>query len=375
MKRLNIISLLSIALCFLAINANEYKIHKNFKNEQIYNLNDDTISFHSLFTHIRSIPIEGTSDHPVFNVTDVAVRESLVVVLERKSARLTAFNVRGEVQYQVGEPGGAPGEFSNPYWVGFDANGRLAVLEGPGNSRIQFLEPETGQSLDVLTDGIRVQPFCDDVHFYENESGDHRVMFPTQAPCTSEKTGLCVIHKHSVSSDTTIERFAKRENVRKNAIGVPWIMEYSNNDQIYISHIRGGSVRVYNKYGEYIKSIDISKADVFLELDNSQFSSQYDGQTVQKMLDKKYSRVWNLSVVDDEIVVYHFGKTKEDQSFRMSIFGKENGRYLASTPTWERGKRKLVTVQDDRFFFLEADRSSDVGSYDLHEYRFDGARK
>ena len=347
-----------------------YNSEKNYPGKVKHRINEDTSSFKSLFSLVRSISIEGTPEHPVHNVTNLAVRDSLIVVLERKSATLTAFNFRGELLYQAGGPGGAPGEFTNPYWVGFDAKRRLAVLEGPSNSRIQFLDPENGETLDVLTEGIRVVPFCDDVHFYRDSSGDHRVIFPTQAPCTSNKGGLCVIHKHSISSKRTIERFASSKKVRKSAIGVPWILDYENDNRIYVSHLRGGQINIYNIDGKSIGKVDISKSDQFKELDNSQFRKKYGKINIKNMLNERYSRVWNISVLDENILVHHFGKGRKNQSHRISVFDKESGKYITSTSEWKRSTRELIEVQGNRFFFVKTDRESEVGSYVVNEYRY-----
>jgi hypothetical protein len=191
------------------------------------------------FSHVRSIPIQGTEEHPVYNIKNLAVQDSLIVILERKSATLTAFNLEGGFQYQVGGPGRGPGQFTNPYWVGFDVGGRIAVLEGPANNRFQFIDPGNGKSLDVLTEDVLVTPECDHVYFYENESGDHRAVFSTQVSCTSSSGGLCTIHKYDINSRKSVKRFARKDKVDKNALGDPWILGYDGDERLYISHVHG----------------------------------------------------------------------------------------------------------------------------------------
>lgn len=338
-----------------------------------YNVNDDTISFDNLFSHVRSISIEGSKNHPVYDITNLAVRDSLIVVLERESATLTAFNLQGTFQYQVGRPGGAPGEFTNPYWVGFDGKGRIAVLEGRGNSRIQFLDPENGQSLDVLTNDLPVMPLCDDVYFYENGMGDHRVIFPTQAPCTSSDGGLCVIQKHDVSSDSVLVRFASEKEVDKNALGVPWTLGYDGDNRMYISHVHGRYISTYNKNGVNIGKIDLNDTGVFIDIDYSNVRGS--GPDAPRLVEEERSLVHNIDIVRGEVIVHHAAKSDEGMSFYISVFNKQNGKHLANTPPWQQSKHELVEVQGDRFFFVETNRESDVGSYVVHEYRYEGTGK
>jgi len=271
----------------------------------------------------------------------------------------------------VGGPGRGPGQFTNPYWVGFDVRGRIAVLEGPANNRFQFIDPGNGKSLDVLTEDVLVTPECDHVYFYENESGDHRAIFSTQVSCTSSSGGLCTIHKYDINSRKSVSRFARKDKVDKNALGASWILGYDGDERLYIFHVHGVNVSIYNISGEYIDKISLNKLDSFKEIDYSKVRGKEAGTLVET----DRSLVWDISAVDGHVVIHHGQKSGEDITNYMSVFDGRTGEHLATTPGWTRSKHELVEVQGDRFFFVETDRKSDVGSYVIQEYRYEGIGK
>ena len=111
----------------------------------------DGPDFDDLFERVRSIEIRGTSEHPIFNVSGMAMHEGRIALIDRNSHTLTVLNKDGEILYQVGGRGEGPGNLTAPDWVGFDAFGRIVVKEWHGNHRVQLFEAENGQSVDVFS--------------------------------------------------------------------------------------------------------------------------------------------------------------------------------------------------------------------------------
>lgn len=326
---------------------------------------NDSTAFTDLFSHVRSIPIQGTDKHPVFDLVDLAVRDSLIVVLDQQSATVTAYNLNGEFLYQTGRPGGGPGEFTNPVWVGFDARGRIVILEGMGNHRIQFLSPEDGRSLELLTSDIIVPPYSK-AHI-EGEIGAQRIIFYTGALCTDGTDERCVVQEHDLSTGELIRRFAPADEVNPEARSIPWIVGRGDEGRTYVSHINGPNIVVYQRGGTYLHQFAIDQVPDFHPLE--QASLPESRREVYDALEgKKYSKIRSVSSVGDDIVVDHlYANNQTNTSKYISVFD-QNGTHQVTTSVGY----LLRTVQGDRFFFVEEKPESETGSYVIHEYRYEG---
>lgn len=333
--------------------------------QNVFSVDDDTVAFDHLFSHVRTIPIKGTDEHSVFDLADLAVRDCLIVILDQQSATLSAFDLDGEFLYQTGQAGQAPGEFTNPSWVGFDARGRIVVLESMGNHRIQLLSAKDGQSLEVLTSDIIAPPYGK--ASIEGEVGAQRIIFYTFASCTDGTSGRCVVQEHDLSSGEMVRRFAPVDEVNPEARSIPWIVESSPEGRTYVSHIWGPYVAVYQQDGSYLHRFDLDKAPNFYPLDQSTLPESRR-EVFDALEDKEYSKVRSISAVEGDIVIDHLYAVKQsDNPKYISVFDQD-GTHQASTAV----DHLLRTVQGDRFFFVEENSQSDVGSYLIHEYRYEG---
>ena len=279
----------------------------------------DTLSFKEAFTHVQSISLEGTNESPLFDLTDIAVRDSLIAALDRQSATLTTFTAEGDIRYQVGGPGRGPGRFTNPYWVGFNRDDRIVVLEGSGNSRIQILSAENGESLAVLTEDIFVVPQSNG-RIVQKE-GRHHIVFVTAAECKRNGGARCVLQEHSLSSDEMIRRFAPQNEVAPHAVGMPWIMGRDQNGQSYVAHTSGHEIAVYDSTGTFIQRFDISDAPHFYPLDQASLPDDHR-KAFKELRNKEYSQIRSISVAQGDLLVNHLHDTNqpEDPPTYITVF-------------------------------------------------------
>lgn len=321
------------------------------------------VDFENLFVHVRSIPIRGTDARPIFELSDVAVRDSMVVVLDQQSATLSGFTLDGKFLYQVGRPGQGPGEFTNPVWVGFDARGRVAVLESMSNHRIQVLDPDTGSPLDVIAEDILVPPFSN--AFIEGEVGAQRILFHTVASCGDGTGNRCLIQEHDLSSKKVIRRFAPAHEVNPEARSLPWIVGRDEAGRTYVSHVWGPDVVVHGADGTLLQRIDVRQASTFFPLEQSALPASRRA-VFDALEGRAYSKIRSLTPAGQDLVVDHLYAAEEaDTRKYLSVFRRE-GAYRASVSA----PYLLRAVQGARLFFVEEDAGSDVGSYVIHEYRY-----
>jgi hypothetical protein len=320
---------------------------------------DVRVPFEDLFSPVRSIAIQGREDAPVFSVTHLAASDSMLVVLDQQSATLTAFTRDGTFLYQTGRPGKGPGEFTNPAWVGFDARNRLVVLEGMSNYRIQLLSAEDGRSLDVLTEDITVAPYSN--AFLEGTPGDQRIIFHTIASCPGDKQARCLVQEHSLTDRTMLHRFGSAEEVNPDAKSIPWIMGRGSDDRTYVAHVWGPDVVVYGPDGAYLDRFSISQISTFRPLDQEALPESRQ-EVFDALQDEEYSTVSAVTAVGDDVIVSH-----QYEKRYLSVFSQD-GTHRATTTT----DHVLGAIQGDRFFFVEADKEAEVGSYMIYEYRYTG---
>lgn len=348
---------------------------------------DDRTPFEDLFTHVRSIPIEGTEEHPVFDLRDIAVQGDTMFVLDQQGATLSAFRLDGTFLYQVGRPGRGPGEFTNPDRVEPLSDGQLAILESYPNNRIQTLSSRTGQPLDTITDRVNVHPDTPGAYVEIHDGAPHLIS-STSVPCTedgSEATRnennqwnrLCVVQEHNLNSGTLVRRFATRKTVNPEFRRMsPYPMGRDQAGQTYVAHIVGSSVAVFERDGTFLRRFSLDSAPTFRVLEDPPPSSIMGQQLFEEMRNHEHSIVNHLSVVGQDVVLDHAYKTSEGiNEFYFSIFGTDGG-HKASTPVRAEHPNERVgllrDVQGDRFYFQETDLDSELGSYVIHEYRYTG---
>lgn len=138
--------------------------------------------------------------------------------------------------------------------------------------------------------------------------------------------------------------------------------------ETYIGNANGERVAVYDRNGSYVRSFSVAGAPDFVPLETSSLPEGQE-EIFQEITSRKYSRITSITPVGDDVVIGHYYDNNQRPLPRfISVFSKA-GTHRASFP-WE---HLVAAVQDDRFFFVEADRSSDLGSYVVHEYRYKGS--
>lgn len=330
----------------------------------------DIVTFDNLFSPVRSIPIEGTKEHPVFQITDVAIQDSFVVVLDQSAATVTAFNLDGNFLYQVGRPGRGPGEFTNPYWIGFDLQGRILVLEGASNHRIQVLSPEDGRSLDVIANGLYVSRGSDNV-FVEGEPGDQRLIFATQSFCGVNQESArerCVVHEYNLTSAQTVRRFARISEVAPEGSSMPWLLGRDENGYSYASSVTGPFIGVYGPDGAFERRFSIAQEGTnFQPLDYSTLPEN-PRAAVKEMARRGNSIIAGINIFGGDILVHHIysGNDGADPVY-FSVFSR-NGEHKGTTTAVSEEKFRRVKVMEDKFFFVQSDSDSELGSYTINEY-------
>jgi hypothetical protein len=332
------------------------------------------VAFEELFSSVRTFKVEGTNQNPVFRLTNVAVHDNLVFALDQSSATVTAFSHEGKLLYQVGRPGQGPGEFTNPYWIGFDKQGRIAVLEGAGNHRIQFLSPEDGRSVDVISEDLFVSRGSDDVYI-EGIPGNQRFIFATQTHCRTERSNprrRCVIHEHDITSEKMVRRFGNVDEVSPEGSSMPWQLGRDGEGRSYVASTTGSQIAVYDSLGVFEGRFRVDQQGTnFRPLDHTTLPEETRA-AVKEMSRRSFSFIEAMAVSGDDVLVHHSFKSDEraDQTY-ISVF-KRDGAHQQTTQALDARKYGKMVVQDDRFFFVETDRQSDTGSYLIREYRYTG---
>lgn len=335
----------------------------------------DPVPFEDLFTPVRSIRIEGTEDHPLFDLRDIAVQGDTLFVLDKQGATLSAFRLDGTLLYQVGRPGRGPGELTNPERVELISDDRLVVLEGPPNSRLQTFSARDGQLLNVFTEGVHVRSSTRDAYVDVRQGTPHLVS-STSAPCGSEDA-LCVVQEHDLHSGALVRRFAPRRIVDPALRHItPYLMGRDASGRTYVAHSVGASVAIFDQEGAFRNRFSISQSPTFRPLDAS---SLPDRQLSDALAPLSYSIIHHLAVVDGDIVLDHYFKTPEGmEGYYVSVFGSD-GRHIGSTsalPTPPNdGVGLLLETRGNRFFYYTMDSESELGSYTIYEYRYTGVPK
>lgn len=333
----------------------------------------ESTPFDDLFALERTIRIQGTEENPVFTMTSLAVRDDLIVVLDQSAATVTAFDTDGTVRYQVGRPGGAPGEFTNPFYVGFDLKGRLAVVEGWSNHRIQFLTPDTGASLDVVTNDLVISMGTSSV-FFEGTPESQRVFLATEYFCTNEKDSVsggraCVAQEYDLASRKTIRRFAPEAEIAPKGIQ-PWVMAHEDGVS-YITSGIGPDVFVYNAEGKAIDRFPLEQEGAHFQTMDPSVLPKRARERAQFMAQREFSTVDHIAKVNDDLIVQHNHRYPSEELDRyVSVYGTD-GTHKATTERLKDGRR-LTAIQGDRFYFVESNEESDLGDYVIREYRYTG---
>ena len=321
-------------------------------------------------THVRSISINGTDAHPVFDLQDVAVRDSMVYVLDQQGATLTAFTERGDVIYQVGRPGAGPGEFTNPMQVEFTPDGRLVILEGQGNYRMQTLRAEDGQSLEIMRDRVWVRPVTS-AAIVRERGGDVIVTSYTDAYCDDEQTSSCQIQQHNLSTGTLVQRYGRAREIHPEyPQGNPWPLAQDEAGRTFVAHYASSYLAVYDAEGNFLRRFPITDAATYRPRDNSKVPAdpRESFAVVPKM---SFSVITHVSAIGDDIILDHFYRTPETgiRERYLSVFSRD-GTHEVDGPARPAGL-KLIDVEEDRFYFVET-KPSELGSYVIHEYRYTG---
>jgi len=331
----------------------------------------DTTSFEALFSHVQSISIRGTSENPIFQFSDLAVRDSLIAVLDQGSATITVFNRKGDLLYQTGRPGRGPGELTNPSWIGFDSQGRIVVLEGLANHRIQLFSPENGRSIKVISEDVLVAPNSDDAYI-ESRPNDQHIIFATEVPCAENPRSRCLVQEHSLSSGKMVRRFATQEEVEPEARSIPWILGRGAGGRSYVAHNSGSHIAVYEPDGTFLRRVDLGQSPVYYPLHHASVPKNID-KAFETLQNRKYSKIRHISVIDETIIVNHLYKNGVDNPHFISI--SEDGKHIISTSELDDKNKKVYKSNNNRFLFVETDKSSDFGLYSIHEYRYRGPNR
>lgn len=331
------------------------------------------VDLKDLFVHVRSVPIRGTKENPVFSVTAMAVREDMIVVSDVTSHQVTAFDFNGNLIFQTGQEGGGPGDFTNPIWIGFDTQGRIAVLESFGNNRLQLLSDEDGRPLGVVTQDIIVVPSEFQAFIERIDDNRQRLIFPRNAVPCQQGNDLCVIQEMTIDADLNVSdivRFAPAKEVQPDAIGYPYILGRDPAGNSYVAHRIGGThVAVYDKSGRFQNRISFRSAPEIFPLDHSALPRDHEA-AVRAMSRTKYSSLVSIFWMGGDVIVDHETRSPGSADFprHLSIFGAD-GLYKASTSAFN---YSVVAAAGNALYFLEEDVASDYGSYVLHEYRYEG---
>lgn len=320
-------------------------------------------------THVRSIPINGTDAHPVFDLQDVAVRDSVLYVLDQQGATLTAFTERGDVIYQVGRPGAGPGEFTNPMQVEFIPEGRLVVLEGMGNNRAQIIEARSGESVGTMSRDLMIRPVTRSALVRERPRGVILTTY-TGTFCSTQEAKKCVVQQYNMSTERLIQRFGRPEEINPEfTTGMPWLVGQSNDGETFVAHHAGRHVAIYDADGEFLDRFPIDAAPSFDALDPSGVPSR-PRDAVKELRNRTFSAIENIAVADSDVIVDHYLRTPNGiDSRHLSIFSRD-GTHEVDGPA-RSADLKLIDVEDDRFYFVET-KPSELGSYVIHEYRYTG---
>ena len=363
----NYVTVIAVAIVFLAgFSVTEFTEAESATHDE--RETDEVTEFDDLFSHERSVAIEGTDEHPIFEITSLAANEEVIVLVDRTIPALSGLNEQGEVLYQVGQDGEGPGDFRNPAWVGFDQQGRVASMENISRPRFQFFSPEDGEHLDVMSSNIMV---TGNQAFFEGEAEDQRVTFPTRATCPDRDEQQCVIEQHAVETGDVTARFAAIDELDENLRGLPWVLGRDEHGYSYVTHENGGPlVGVFDSRGQLAQKIEIDDSPALEILEYSTMPMDDVRDFWGEITSRTFSNFYSIEVHDGHIVLDHEWNGGENDGDRhLSIFSTE-GEFITATPPID---YELHYRDGDRFFFVEnVDPRSELGKYKVHEYRYQG---
>jgi len=321
----------------------------------------DGPDFDDLFERVRSIEIRGTSEHPIFNVSRMAMHEGRIALIDQNSHTLTVLNQDGEILYQVGGRGEGPGDLTAPDWVGFDALGRIVVKEWHGNHRVQLFDAEDGATLETFSLKHGSAP-TGQAHI-EGSANDQRFIFTSGQRCMGAEEKVCVVQEQDFTGEI-LRHFGVMDEIEPGSSSLPFVMGNDDDGRVYLAHRKGGNVVIYNADRERTGHFHIGDAPGVKLLDMKALPEDvYAAQDVLRNTESTLIRT--IYPVGDQIILDHFHRHAEPNNF-LTIWTRE-GDLLASGIGLA---HPLRHVQGNRFFFLETDTSSDLGSYLVHEYTY-----
>jgi len=60
----------------------------------------DGPDFDDLFERVRSVAVEGTEAHPIFNVSGMAIHNDRIALIDQNAHTLTVLDTDGDIQYR-----------------------------------------------------------------------------------------------------------------------------------------------------------------------------------------------------------------------------------------------------------------------------------
>lgn len=333
----------------------------------ILNCNSGDNDISSIMTHVKSVDLQLDDDFPLYRVNSMAISDTTIAVVDATMPRLTTFDRAGNPYFSVGQSGSGPGDLLNPTWVGFDGRGHIAVIESPGNDRVQFFSQEDGEPLQFITQNIL---FPGRHAYFETATDRLQIVMSTRAACTDDEGYQCVVQRQNVDSQEVVDRFARPEEISPGATGLPWIMGVGESGNLYLAHnFASGFITSYSPQGEKLNRFRMDSSPTIYPIDWDEMPERMMEQMELYQQGLQRSDVWALHVMKDDVIVEHQSRGSEESDVRyLSVFGKD-GIFKTTVEVDYRG----YVVEDDRIFFVEdVDPEAEFGAFTIHEYRYDG---
>lgn len=333
------------------------------KHKKIHS-KDKNVSVVPLKKHFHlddKIVLKSTSKVPIYSIADIFPTDSSYFIIDNKNYKILQFKRDGEFVNSWGRKGKGPGELLDPEWISVKGDS-IYVLDGQGNFRMQIYN-KTGSPLGDFP--LRSSgPFSQS---YIVHSKNGLLFLTTTIGHCGTGNERCIMQVQDFTG-TVMRRFGKEKKVAPNHVGLPFYSAFSEKKLLYLAHVYGKKVSVYDLEGSFRFSFSLDQSNFLKPLNQASMPTDVFKQA-KELQSRTYTSIANM-YADGKYLFIQF-ETKNPvkataPKWFMDIYDlKGNLKFSGiKTPYF------FLKARNDKFYFVVEDEQSSIGKFTIYEYEF-----